>query len=125
MLRFLKLCCIMASVISLGFQHENQIHNQVKLLSDRSDSFCFSVPQSCLTLCDPMDCSTPVFPDLHHLQRLLKLMSIESLSPSNHLAVIPFSSSLQSFPASWSFLMSWLFASGGQSIGASASASVF
>ena len=38
--------------------------------------------------------------------------------------VIPFSSCLQSFPASGSFLMSWLFESGGQNIGASASASV-
>ena len=37
---------------------------------------------------------------------------------------VPFSTCLQSFPASGSFLMSWLFASGGQSIGASASASV-
>ena len=35
--------------------------------------------------------------------------------------VFPFSSCLQSFPASGSFLMSWLFASGDQSIGASAS----
>ena len=39
-------------------------------------------------------------------------------------SVIPFSSYLQSFPESGSFLMSWLFASGGQSIGASALASV-
>ena len=43
-----------------------------------------------------------------------------TISPS----VVPFSSCLQSFPASESFLMSQLFASGGQSIGASASASV-
>ena len=35
-------------------------------------------------------------------------------------SVVPFSSCLQYFPASESFLMSWLFASGGQSIGASA-----
>ena len=35
-----------------------------------------------------------------------------------------FSSCLQSFPPSWSFLMSWLFPPGGQSIGASASTSV-
>ena len=40
-------------------------------------------------------------------------------------SVIPLSSCLQSFPASGSFLMSWLFASGGQHIGASSSASVF
>ena len=39
-------------------------------------------------------------------------------------SVIPFSSSLQSFPASGSFPMSQSFASGGQSIGVSASASV-
>ena len=39
-------------------------------------------------------------------------------------SVIPFSSRLQSFPAAGSFLMSQLFASGGQSIGVSASTSV-
>ena len=44
--------------------------------------------------------------------------------PTISSSVIPFSTCLQSFPASWSFLMSRLFASGGQSIGASASASV-
>ena len=46
------------------------------------------------------------------------------LHPTILSSVIPFSSCLQSFPASWSFLMSWLFTSGGQSIGTSASASV-
>ena len=56
---------------------------------------------------------------------LLKLMSIESVLPSNHLSsVIPFSSCLRSFPASGSFLMSQRFTPGGQSIGVSASASV-
>ena len=44
--------------------------------------------------------------------------------PTISSSVIPFSSCPQSFPASGSFLMSWLFASGGQSIRASASASV-
>ena len=39
-------------------------------------------------------------------------------------SVVPFSSCLPSFPASGSFPMSWLFASGGQSIRASVSASV-
>ena len=56
---------------------------------------------------------------------LLKLMSIELVMPSNHLSsVIPFSSCLQSFPASGSFPMSQFFASGGQDIEALASASV-
>ena len=44
--------------------------------------------------------------------------------PTVSSSVVPFSSCLQSFPASGSFPMSHLFTSGGQSIGASASASV-
>ena len=44
--------------------------------------------------------------------------------PTTSTSVIPFSSRLQSFPASGSFQMSQFFASGGQSIGVSASASV-
>ena len=44
--------------------------------------------------------------------------------PTISSSVIPFSSSFQSFPASGSFPMSQFFASGGQSIGVSASASV-
>ena len=58
-------------------------------------------------------------------RRLLKLMSIELMIPSNHLILCrPFSSCLPSFPASVSFQMSHFFASGGQRIGASASTSV-
>ena len=44
--------------------------------------------------------------------------------PTISSAVVPFSSCLQSFPASGSFPMNWFFPSGGQSIGPSASASV-
>ena len=44
---------------------------------------------------------------------LLKLMSIESVMPSNHLILShPFSSCLQPFPASGSFPVNWLFTSG-------------
>ena len=57
-------------------------------------------------------------------QSLLKLMSIELVMPSISSSIVPLSSCHQSFPASGSFLMSLFFASGGQSIGASASASV-
>ena len=57
-------------------------------------------------------------------QSLLKLMCLESVMLSNHLILCcPFSSCLQSFPASGSFPMSQFFASGDQSIGALASAS--
>ena len=44
-----------------------------------------SVTQSCLTFCDPMDCSTLGFSVHHQLQSLLKLMSVKSVMPSNHL----------------------------------------
>ena len=57
-------------------------------------------------------------------QNLLKLMSIELVMPSISSSVVPFSSHLQSFPVSGSFQMSQFFASGGQSIGVLASASV-
>ena len=57
---------------------------------------------------------------------LLRFMSVESVMLFTILSsVVPFSSCLQSFPASGSFPMSRLFASGGQSIGASASVWVF
>ena len=44
-----------------------------------------SVAQLCLTLCNPVDCSMAVFPVHHELPGLLKLLSIESVKPSNHL----------------------------------------
>ena len=49
-----------------------------------TDSVQFSsLGQSCLTLCDPMDCSMPGLPVHHQLPH--KLMSIESVMPSSHL----------------------------------------
>ena len=43
-----------------------------------------SVAQSCPTLCNPMDCSMPGLPVHHQLLEFTKLMSIESMMPSNH-----------------------------------------
>ena len=55
---------------------------------------------------------------------LLKLKSIESVMPSNHLILgCPLLFPPSIFPASGSFQMSQFFTSGGQSIGVSASAS--
>ena len=81
---------------------------------------------SCQTLCDPMNCSIPGVPVLHHLPELAQThvhwnkWSHPTISPS----VTLFYSWPQSFPASESFPVSHLFSSGGQSIGVSASASV-
>ena len=80
-----------------------------------------SVAQSCPTLCDTMDCPCPsptpgVYSNSCPLSRWCH--------PTTSSSVVPFSSRLQSFPASRSFPMSQFFTSGGQRIGASASASV-
>ena len=93
---------------------------------------CCSVTQSCLTLCDPLIAAHQASLTFTISWSLLKLMSIESVMPfSLSSSAIPFSSCLQSFPASGSFPISWkdglfhqFFTSGGQSTGASASASV-
>ena len=81
---------------------------------------------SCVWLCDPMDCSTPGLPTpsptpgVHSNSCPLSRWCHPTISSP----VIPFSSCPQSFPASGSFQMSQLFASGGQSIGVWASTSV-
>ena len=84
-----------------------------------------SVVQLCPTLYDPMDCSTQGLPVHHQLPEVVQThvhRVIDAIQPSH--PVMPFSSCLQSFPASGSFPMCQFFASGGQSIGHWASASV-
>ena len=101
------------TIVSIVLMQLNHVFNSVQSLSR-------------VQLCNSMDCSIPGFP-VHH--QLLELAQIhvhpvgDAIQPS-HPSVIPFSSCLQSFPASGSFLVSEFFASGGQSIGVSASASV-
>ena len=76
---------------------------------------CCAVTKSCLTLWDRMDCSMPAFPVLHYLPGFAQIhghwVSDALLLPSV-------------FPSNSYFPMSWLFASGGQSIRASSSATV-
>ena len=92
----------------------------------RTSSVQFSwVAQLCPTPCDPMDCSTPGSPVLHYPPEPAHSHPFNHrCHPTILSSVVPFSSCFQSFPASGSFPMSWLFASFGQSIGASTSASV-
>ena len=83
--------------------------------------WCCSVAKLCPTLCDAMDCSTPRLPVFHRLlefaQTRIHWVS-DAIQPPSF--VFPLSC-LQSFPASGSFPASRFFASGGQSVGASAS----
>ena len=46
---------------------------------------CCSVVQSCPALCDPMDCACQASLSFTISRGLLKLMSIETMMPSNHL----------------------------------------
>ena len=72
-----------------------------------SVSVQFSHSVVCLTLSTPWTEARPASLSITHSQSLLKLMSIESVMPSNHLiSVLPFFSRLQSFPASGSFPVS-------------------
>ena len=91
---------------------------------------CHSVAQfssvwslSCLQLfATPWTAACQASLSIANSRSLLRLMSIELVMPSNHVFLChPLSSCSQSFPASGSFPTSLLFASGGQSIGASAS----
>ena len=92
---------------------------------DQYPSFvCCPVAKPCLTLCDPKDCSPPGYPPLSPGARSNSRPSSHWCHPTISSSVVPFSSCPQSIPASGSFPMSQLFASGGQGTGASASASV-
>ena len=77
-----------------------------------------------------MDCSTPCFHVHHQLPSSTTGAYSNSCPlsqwcyPTISSSLIPFSSCLQSFPASGSFPVSQFFTSGSQSIGVSASASV-
>ena len=125
-----QLCRMSSSgdlMYSMGTIVSNTVLYMGNLLKEQIMCFqhcCCSVTQLCPTLCNPIDCSTPVLSSTIS-QSQLKFMSTELVMPSNHLILChPFSSCPQAFPASGSFLMSWLFASSGLSTGASPSASV-
>ena len=113
----------------LSIDLPGQSHPQLWLLTWMRDNAlklpCSSVIHSCLTLCYSMnciECQTAVSPT----PRAFSDSCLWSwwCHPTILSSVFPFSSHLQSFPASGSFPVSQFFTSGGQSVGASALASV-
>ena len=87
---------------------------------------CCSVAQSCPSLCNPTNCSMPGFPILHHYLELAQThihQVGDTIQPSHPLSP-PSPPAFNLAQHQGSFLMSQFFTSGGQSIGASASASV-
>ena len=86
---------------------------------------CCSIAKSCPISCNAMTCSMPGFPTFIMSPSLLSILGIESVIPFNHLILChPILLLASVFPRIRSFPVSLLFASGGQSIGASASPSV-
>ena len=81
--------------------------------------------QLCLTLCKPMDCSTSGLPIHHQIPELAQTHVHRVGDATNHLILCrPLLFLPSNFPSIKVFPMSQLFASGGQSIGTSASALV-
>ena len=89
-------CCHWCSVLPLPYArgHKVKIRRESRVEVYHGDeaeprAACTlqfsSVTQSCPTPCNHMDCSTPGLPAHHQLWSLLKLMSIDSVMPSNHL----------------------------------------
>ena len=104
-----------------------QLHRKATDVPGISDGCCcYSLAKSCQTWWDPQG--------LQHVRLPFPLLSPRVCSnpyplswwyhPSISSSAAPFSFCLQSFPASESLTMSWLFPSGGPSTGASPSASV-
>ena len=128
-------CSVLLYQLKSKTKLKNQPQKQLSMFGYLLTSFrfifsplicCFSVVQSCPNLCYSMDYSTPGFPVLHCLPVCSNPWPLRWwCHPTSSSSVAPFSSCPQSFPTSGSSQMSWLFASGGQSIGASTSASVF
>ena len=110
---------LFGNLLKSSFSFRNSVNRYVQL------SQFSSVAQSCPTLwphepqCTTLPCPSPtagVCPN--------PCPSSQWCHPAISSSVVPFSSYPQSFPASGSLPMSQLFASGGQSIGVSASTSV-
>ena len=121
-LSFSKVLCL------YGWHLRKELPMCKKILISFAYEYFIKIVQSLshVWLCDPMDCSTPGFPV--HLQLLEFAQNPCPLSwwchPAISSSIVPFSSHLQSFPTSGSFLMRQFLTWGGQSIGVSASASV-
>ena len=87
--------------------------------------WCCSVTKSCPTLRDPMDYSTAGSPVFHYPLEFAHSCPLSQWCyPTISSSASIFSFCLQSFPASWSILVSQFSVSSGQSTGASDSASV-
>ena len=126
----LQKCCSQINIIFSERQFLHKFEKSMNLIPlfffnlSKVNISSVQFTQSCLTLRDPMNRSTPGLPVHHQLPEVTDSRpSSQWCHPTISSSVIPFSSCPQSLPASESFPMSQLFAWGGQSTGISASAS--
>ena len=70
---------------TLSYNKPKQYRKPYCMTYSTKDIYSCSGAQSCQTVCDLIDYSTPGFPVLPICQNLLKLMSVGSVMPSNHL----------------------------------------
>ena len=108
-----------------GLPHYRQIPYQLSFQGSLWATQFSSVAQSCLTLCNPMNCSTPGFPVHYQLPEPTQthVHRVGDVIQSSHLCC-PLVLLPLIFPRSRVFSNESFFASGGQNIGASASESV-
>ena len=101
------------------------VHKALSLWYFCSSLLFSSVTQSYLTLCDPMDCSTPGPSVLHYLHSFIRFLSIELVMPSNHLIFCgPLILLPSIFPSIRTFSNELALQISSQSVGVSALASV-
>ena len=112
-------------MLSLSFSFSLSLLPSLPVSGNNFLLCCYSVTKLYLTLCNPMNCSTPSFSVLHYLLEFAQIHVVELVIPSSHLILCHSLLLLPStFPSIRGYSVNWLFTSGGQSIGASTSASV-
>ena len=107
---------LLPTLVPILFSLGKEAYRNLKLnwLKQKGGSYCCSVAKWCLTLWYPLGRSRPGFPVLHFIGICSDSRPLSWwCHPTISFSVASFSSCPQSFPASESFPMSWLFASGG------------
>ena len=118
--------CVYVYICVCAYTHiHTYMYKQMNIEADTNVCIVVQSFSSCLILWDHMDAARQASLSFSISWSLLKLMSVESMMPSNHLILCrPLLFLASVFPSIRVFFSEWLFSSGIQSIGASASASV-
>ena len=86
-----------------GMPGSSVLHYLPEFAQIKENLSCCSIAKLCLTLWDPMNCSTPGFPVFHYLSEFTQIHVHDAIQPSHLLSPTPLSSCPQPFPVSGSF----------------------